>query len=62
MKAKIINSLLFLCIVFLFFISFNTSDSKETIDAFSGATPDNEVMDAISGASDDEDDHDEDDD
>ena len=65
MKSKIINGLLGLSIAILLIISFNTNDSQETIDAFSGATPNNEVLDAIAGASEDdehEDDEDEEDD
>lgn len=56
MKNKIINVFLGIAILFIIFIAFVTYDHNETIDAVTGATPTNEVMDAISGASDDGDD------
>lgn len=61
MKHKIINSLLGVAILFIFYIAVTTTNFDDTIDAIAGATPNNDVMDAIAGASDD-DDHDEEED
>ena len=64
MKYKIINGLIGLSIIILLIISVKTNNQQDTIDAFSGATPNNEVLDAIAGAStgDEHDDDDDDDD
>ncbi len=58
MNKKILNGILIFALVFILFFTVKTYDASETIDAISGATPDNEVMDAITGASEDEGDDD----
>lgn len=56
MKNKITNVVLTIAIMIIIYVAIATNDKKETIDAFSGATPTNEVIDAISSASRDGDD------
>lgn len=63
MKNTIINGMLGLFLCGLFVVALKTYNINDTIDAFSGATPTNAVVDAMSGAttSDDEDDDDDED-
>mgnify|MGYP000844550295 CR=1 FL=1 len=51
MNKKIMNTLLIASLLIILYTAVVTYDSSETIDAISGATPTNEVMDAIVGAS-----------
>ena len=62
MKNKIINSMLAVVLVGLFVMTYSTFDINETIDAFSGATPSNAVIDAMVGATDDNGEHEDEDD
>ena len=62
MNKKIMNSILIVALFIILYTAIVTYDSSETIDAISGSTPTNEVMDAISGASDDDHDDEGDDD
>ncbi len=50
MKNKIINGLLAVFLGGLLIVTFFTYNIEDTIDALTGATPTNEVYDAISGA------------
>ena len=50
MKNKIINGLLAVFLGGLLIVTFVTYDIDETIDALTGATPTNEVIDTISSA------------
>jgi CHASE3 domain sensor protein len=59
MNKKILNILLFVSLLIIIYTAVVTYDSSETIDALTGATPTNDVLDAISGASEE---HEEDDD
>jgi len=56
MKTKITNIFLTIAIIIIIYVAIATNDKKDTIDALSGATPTNEIIDAISGASRDGDD------
>lgn len=56
MKHKIINIALAIAIICIVIVAIVTNDQKETTDAFTGATPTNEVIDTITAASEDGDD------
>lgn len=60
MNKKILNTILIVALFIILYTAVVTYDSSETIDAISGATPTNEVMDAIAGASEDDDEGDDD--
>lgn len=62
MNKKILNTILIVVLLIILYSAVDTYNAKETIDAISGATPTNEVMDAIAGASEEDEEHEEDDD
>jgi hypothetical protein len=62
MNKKIRNIILVVVLVFIICVAVETYDFEETVDAISGSTPTNDVMDAITGATDDDDNDDDDDD
>lgn len=66
MKKKIINIVLAIALSGLYIISYQKSDIDNTIDALTGATPENSLIDTIVGATNglddgDDDDHEDDD-
>jgi uncharacterized protein YxeA len=50
MNKKILNLILIIALVVILATAVTTYDKEETIDTFNGATPTNDVMDAITGA------------